>query len=152
MVIVADSILEQPIVTYGDRLVLGDQSGALYCFSSDGPLVWTPAKDLGSTPLSPLALTDGPARLLVATRNGTLYALADDGTTLWSGPVATGTTFRGSNISFPSAESPVTSTAYLSAANGKVYAVAVDGTLDTAAPWPKAFHDRRNTSNAGAAP
>jgi outer membrane protein assembly factor BamB len=115
-------------------------------------LVWTSPKDLGAVPLAPLALAGGPARLLVATRSGTVHALADDGTTLWSGPVADGSTLRGSNVSAPSSATPVTSTAYLSAANGKVYAVVVDGTLDAAAPWPKAFHDRRNTSRAGAAP
>ncbi len=44
------------------------------------------------------------------------------------------------------------STAYFSGANGKLYAVIVDGHLDTSAPWPKAFHDPRNTNRAGPQP
>ena len=46
----------------------------------------------------------------------------------------------------------VMSTAYVSGADGKLYAVIVDGQLDTSAPWPKAFHDPRNTNNAGTRP
>ena len=45
-----------------------------------------------------------------------------------------------------------TATAYVAGADGKLYAVVVDGQLDTTAPWPKAFHDPRNTSNAGTLP
>jgi hypothetical protein len=45
-----------------------------------------------------------------------------------------------------------TSTAYLAGADGNLYAVIVDGALDTSAPWPKAFHDPQNTSNAGVTP
>jgi len=41
------------------------------------------------------------------------------------------------------------STAYFGGDDGKLHAVVVDGHLDTAAPWPKAHHDVRNTSNAG---
>ena len=45
-----------------------------------------------------------------------------------------------------------TSTAYLAGADGNLYAVLVDGALDTSAPWPKAFHDPQNTSNAATGP
>ncbi len=45
-----------------------------------------------------------------------------------------------------------TSTAYLAGADGTLYAIIVDGALDTSAPWPKAFHDPQNTSNAGVTP
>ena len=40
----------------------------------------------------------------------------------------------------------------MAGADGKLYAVVVDGQLDVTAPWPKAFHDPRNTSNAGTQP
>ena len=44
------------------------------------------------------------------------------------------------------------STAYVSGADGKLLRRVVDGQLDTSAPWPKAFHDPRNTNNAGTQP
>jgi hypothetical protein len=42
------------------------------------------------------------------------------------------------------------STAYFGCADGNLYAVIVDGRLDTTAPWPKSHHDTRNTGNAAA--
>ncbi len=48
--------------------------------------------------------------------------------------------------------SNVISTAYIASSSGKLFAVIVDGQLDSAAPWPKAFHDPRNTNRAGPQP
>ena len=44
------------------------------------------------------------------------------------------------------------SIAYFAGSDGWLHAVIVDGKLDAAAPWPKAFHDPRNTNRAGAQP
>jgi hypothetical protein len=48
--------------------------------------------------------------------------------------------------------SPTQSVLYLAGQDGVLHAVIVDGRLDPAAPWPKVFHDPRNTSRAGAQP
>jgi len=147
-----DSVLESPIVLTNRDIVVGDQSGVLHRLGSSGAPVWASPPNLGGIPLSSLAISGGSAPLLTGTRNGRVFALADNGTTVWSTTLTGNPALKGTNISHPSTETPVTSTAYFSASNGKVYAVIVDGTLDTAAPWPKAFRDRRNRSNAGAAP
>jgi hypothetical protein len=44
------------------------------------------------------------------------------------------------------------STAYVASSSGKLFAVIVDGELDGSSPWPKAFHDPRNTNRAGPQP
>jgi len=69
----------------------------------------------------------------------------------WSAELAP-TVLRAGNIHPSSLLGPVLSTAYFSGTNGKLYAVIVDGALDGAAPWPKAFHDPRNTNRAGPQP
>jgi hypothetical protein len=145
--------VEEPLVVLGDGSVLAaDSTGKLNRVAISGTATWAPAKTLDGLPLAPVALAGTSARVLVGTRNGFIYALADDGSTLWSTTLTGTPTLKGTNISFPSTQTPVTSTAYFSASNGKVYAVIVDGTLDTDAPWPKAFRDRRNRSNAGVPP
>jgi hypothetical protein len=42
--------------------------------------------------------------------------------------------------------------AYFASGNGRLYSVVVDGQLDASAPWPKAFHDPKNTNRAGPQP
>jgi hypothetical protein len=64
---------------------------------------------------------------------------------VWSGALST-QPLRAGNVG--GAPGAAFSTAYFGSADGKLHAVAVDGHLDTAAPWPKAHHDVRNTSNA----
>ena len=44
------------------------------------------------------------------------------------------------------------SVAYLANEGGRLFALIVDGALDGTAPWPKAFHDPRNTNRAGPQP
>jgi outer membrane protein assembly factor BamB len=99
-------------------------------------------------------LSSTAAPLLVPTRTGTLHALAGDGTEIWTHSLGTGAELRSGNIFTRSGQpaGSVVSTAYYPTSDGKLHAVIVDGQLDTAAPWPKAFHDPRNTSNAGTAP
>jgi hypothetical protein len=148
----AGGVEESSVVLSDGSVVVGDSTAKLSRVSSAGAAVWSPVKTVSGNPLTPLVLSGSFARLLVGTRGGTVYALADDGSTVWSTTLSGSPALKGTNISFPSTETPVTSTAYFSASNGKVYAVIVDGTLDTTAPWPKAFRDRRNRSNAGATP
>ena len=84
---------------------------------------------------------------MVADGRGGLTALDGAGQLRWTvqlAPVAT--PLHAPNLHAPPGAS--LSTAYVPAANGKLYAVIVDGRLDAAAPWPKAFHDPKNTGNA----
>jgi hypothetical protein len=91
--------------------------------------------------------------LLVGTKAGAIHAVRGDGSVIWSTSLDS-TELRAGNIYTPPGQPPgtVLSTAYFSATNGKLYAVIVDGELDASAPWPKAFHDPRNTNRAGPQP
>ncbi|HSN89837.1 MAG TPA: hypothetical protein VLS93_01300, partial [Anaeromyxobacteraceae bacterium] len=117
-------------------------------FSSTGIARWTPAApQLGGVGLAPLVLDDGVATtFLVPTRSGTVHLVATDGTVVWSGTLATGQALGEGNIHTPAGSA--FSRAYFTSADGKLHQVIVDGALDTAAPWPKAWHDPRNTGNA----
>lgn len=148
----ADSVSEPPIVLSGDEIVAGDINGAVHRTSIAGTAIWSTPPNLGAIPVGALAISGSTVKLLVGTRAGSVFALDNAGATVWNTTLTGAPLLKGSNISAPSAETPVTSTAYFSASNGKVYAVIVDGTLDTSAPWPKAFRDRRNRSNAGLTP
>ena len=89
---------------------------------------------------------------MVPTSDGSVFAVrVADGTVTWTQRLtAAAQSLEPANIwTEPGA---TTSTAYLAGADGNLYAVIVDGVLDTSAPWPKAFHDPQNTSNAGVAP
>ena len=79
--------------------------------------------------------------------------LTDAGAVSWQRTLGTAD-LNAPNIYTPPGQpaGKVLSTAYISSASGKLYAVIVDGELDTSAPWPKAFHDPRNTNNAGTQP
>lgn len=140
------------ILSNGDVLA-GDQGGALHRLTSGGSPVWASPSDLGAASeiLSPIVFTG--STFLVPTTAGTIHALRDDGTTAWSRTLAPGAALREGNLHTPPGQTAhVTSTAYFGASNGRLFAVAVDGGLDGTAPWPKAFHDPRNTNRAGAQP
>lgn len=136
----------------GDEVV-GDESGHLHRFSAAGP-VWSPAPSLGSAVHGPLALTGTTAPFLVPTNAGKVFALGDDGQTRWEGTLPAATQLRAGNIHTPAGQpaGSTMSTAYFTSGNGRLYAVVVDGQLDASAPWPKAFHDPRNTNRAGPQP
>lgn len=101
-----------------------------------------------------MALTATTATFVVPTNAGKVFALGDDGQTRWEGTLPSATQLRAANLHTPTSQppGPVMSTAYFSSGNGRLYAVVVDGRLDSAAPWPKAFHDPRNTNRAGPQP
>ena len=99
-----------------------------------------------------MALNGAIGSLLVATDQGWVYGFREsDGGLIWSKQLMT----PGISLSTPNLwtdPGATTSTAYLAGADGYLYGVIVDGTLDTSAPWPKAYHDPQNTSHAGAQP
>lgn len=140
------------IVLSTGEVIVGDETGLLHRLGPTGIPQWT-APVLGSAVSSPLVLRDGPAMLLVPTEGGEIYAINADGTVAWSATLGAGPALRAPNIYTPPGQTgPVMSTAYVPGADGKLYAIVVDGQLDTSAPWPKAFHDPRNTNNAGTQP
>jgi hypothetical protein len=140
------SIVDSPIVLAGGDVVVGDQARVLHRLRPDGSQAWAVEPVLGGPVLAPVALAGGPAALLVPTAAGTLHAVAADGTVLWGGALTAGQSLREAAVRAPAAGP--SGTAYLSAADGKLYAVAIEGHLDSAAPWPKAHRDLRNSSNA----
>ncbi|WP_242395279.1 PQQ-binding-like beta-propeller repeat protein [Anaeromyxobacter oryzisoli] len=149
-----DIATDSPVILSNGDIVVGDQSGVLHRLSSSGVAVWAQPKRLSGPVLSPLVLADTSATLIVPTRSGTVYALDGSGAQIWSHTLGTGAELRSGNLHTKPGQPPgqVTSTAYYPTSDGKLHAVIVDGRLDTSAPWPKAFHDPRNTSNAGTTP
>jgi outer membrane protein assembly factor BamB len=140
------SIVDSPVILAGGDVVVGDQARVLHRFRPDGTQVWAGEPVLDGPVLAPLVLAGGGVALLVPTAAGTIHALAADGTVLWGGALTPGQALRAGNVHTPAGAA--FGTAYFGSADGKLYAVAVEGRLDEAAPWPKAHHDSRNTSNA----
>lgn len=92
---------------------------------------------------------------VVPTDVGVIDVLRRDGTVAWSGQLSSGTaSLQPGNIYTPPTEpaGAELSTAYFAGSDGVLHAVIVDGKLDASAPWPKAFHDPRNTNRAGPQP
>jgi hypothetical protein len=143
----AASIDDSPIVLSSGDVVVGDASGRLHRIAPDGSAVWTDPPQLGAALHAPIALADGPVRFLVASADGKVHALDDAGALLWEGPLNAGMALGAANLYAPAGGA--FATAYFGGADGKLHAVVVEGRLDTAAPWPKAWHDARNTSRAG---
>jgi outer membrane protein assembly factor BamB len=143
-----------PILLADGSAIVGSSAGLLERVSAGAAPPWSHSAQLNGAPAIALALRGAASTpaLLVPTSTGRLYALSqDDGQVLWETRLsATGQALQPPNVS--GAPGARTATAYVSGADGKLYAVVVDGQLDTTAPWPKAFHDPRNTSNAGTQP
>jgi len=136
-------------------IIVPEQSRSLSRWTTSGESfsAWqTP--DLGGDARIPIVLA-ATAPFVVSTGNGYLHALRADGTIAWSGKLSAGTaSLQPGNIYTPPDQpaDEVLSTAYFAGADGVLHAVIVDGALDGAAPWPKAFHDPRNTNRAGPQP
>ncbi len=141
------SIRDSAVIAPGGDVVVGDQSKVLHRYTSSGVKVWPTEPVLGGPVLAPLALTGGDAAFLVPTEGGTVHAVDAAGGIVWEGALSAGQALRAGNVHTPAGSS--LSTAYFGCADGNLYAVIVDGQLDTTAPWPKAHHDVRNTANAG---
>ncbi len=145
------SALGAPVVIDASRnIVVGDQAGVLHKLSPAGTSLWTTQTppNLGAPIISALVLTGGDADYVVPTTSGTLAGVKSDGSFAWQSGQLTATANPSLNepniVKLPG---DTFSTAIFGAADGKVYAVIVDGQLANA-PWPKAHHDPRNTGNA----
>ncbi|ABS28536.1 PQQ-binding-like beta-propeller repeat protein [Anaeromyxobacter sp. Fw109-5] len=138
------------------NVILSQESGTLRRLDPLRSPAWNESAQLSGVPATPMVVSGQATQLIVPTSTGRLYAVREsDGGIAWSVKLsAAGAALQPANIYTPPGQpaGAVTSTAYVSGADGKLYAVIVDGQLDTAAPWPKAFHDPRNTNNAGTAP
>jgi hypothetical protein len=134
---------DAPIVIANGDVVVPVVDGSVRRLSSNGTQVWSTS--LGQVAGSALALVGGDVRFVVPTRSGAVHALGDDGTVRWSGGLADGSALTTANIH--TAPGSTTSTLYVGGGN-TLFAVIVDGRLDTSAPWPKAHHDTRNSGNA----
>ncbi|WP_242360322.1 pyrrolo-quinoline quinone [Anaeromyxobacter sp. SG17] len=145
-----------PIVLGDGSVVLGDQGAKLRRFSRGSTPPWAESSPLEGVPTIPMVVSGPSTHLIVPTSTGRLYAIREsDGSIAWSVKLsAAGAALQPANIYTPPGQpaGAVMSTAYVAGADGKLYAVIVDGELDTSAPWPKAFHDPRNTNNAGTQP
>lgn len=139
------SIIDSPVILAGGDVVVGDQAKVLHRYRPDGTQIWLDEPVLDGPALAPLVLAGGDAAFLVPTRAGTLHAVSSDGKVIWSAALGQGALTEGNMYAVPGA---ATSIAFFGSAEGKLYAVTVDGHLDAAAPWPKAHHDIRNTGNA----
>jgi hypothetical protein len=148
------TVLDSPVILSDGDIIVGDQSGALHRLLASGTPRWPAPRTLGGPVLSAIALSGPAEKLVVPTRNRIVSALADDGTVLWSTTLGAAGELRAGNIHTPPGQpaGQVVSTVYFPTSDGRLHAVIVDGQLDPGAPWPKAFHDARNTSNAGTAP
>jgi outer membrane protein assembly factor BamB len=126
--------------------VLGDHSGMLRRYAKTGSAPWTTSAALSGSPRIPLALGGSDPSLLVTTSTGWVYAVkTTDGSVAWKQKLSAQPLQTPNVWTEPGAG---TSTAYLAGDDGTLYAIIVDGALDATAPWPKAFHDSQNTSNA----
>jgi hypothetical protein len=146
------SAVDSPVILFGGDVIVGDGNGTLHRYSSTGTRRWAAEPNLESPVLAPVVVTGAQETLIVPTQGGRLYAVRSDGSVGWFGQLdATG--LRAVNIHPPQSQSGVAlSTVVVAGESGTLYAVIVDGQLDGSAPWPKAFHDPRNTNRAGPQP
>jgi outer membrane protein assembly factor BamB len=129
---------------------VGDANGTLVRLTASADVPWTTSEALVGAPAVGLALAGDSPSILVPTDQGRLYAVGQaDGLIQWSTALSA-QALQPANVWTEDGAS--TGTAYLAGDAGVLYAVVVDGPLDTGAPWPKAYHDAQNTSWAGAAP
>jgi hypothetical protein len=111
--------------------------------------------DLLGAVRTPLLLDNPRLPVIASTSKGAIVALRSDGSVIWFGQVAsTNVSLQPGNIYTPPGQpaNETLSTAYFAGSDGVLHAVIVDGQLDASAPWPKAFHDPRNTNRAGPQP
>ena len=136
-----------PIILADGSIVLGDGAGIVHRIDPSTGLDRWSSLGLGSAPVTALALAGTDADLIVPTVDGVLHALRSaDGTEAWSTRLTTAGDLKPGNLQTPAGST--WSIGYFPSSDGTLYAVQLDGRLDAAAPWPKAFHDSRNTNNA----
>jgi hypothetical protein len=115
-------------------------------FTPAGAPVWTaPLSGPGLTPLA-LAEPGGAGALLVPTRSGSVDLIdATSGARRWTASLTVNVELREGTVR--AAAGARASTAWFTSVDGLLHGLVVDGALDGAAPWPKAWHDARNTGN-----
>jgi hypothetical protein len=143
------------VILEDESIVVPEQTKTLSRWTATGAVFpgWQ-RPDLGSAGRTPLVLT-GSNPFIVSTTKGALHGLRTDGSIAWSGQLSAGTaSLQPGNIYTPPGQpaGETLSTAYFAGSDGVLHAVIVDGQLDASAPWPKAFHDPRNTNRAGPQP
>ena len=145
-----------PAIASDGSLLVPEVTKTLSRLTSTGaPAVGWQKSDLGGAVRTPLLLTSSGAPLVVSTSKGAVVALSSEGIPSWKGQVAgSNVALQPGNIFTPPTEpaGAELSTAYFAGSDGVLHAVIVDGKLDGSAPWPKAFHDPRNTNRAGPQP
>jgi len=111
-------------------------------------LTFTPPDGSNVTGYLASKLDASAVALYAVTDQGGLFALDADLAVVWS--MALGDAALTEPTIAPAAGTPgALPTLYVAAADGKLYAVAVDGGLDDAAPWPKGRHDAANSGDLG---
>jgi outer membrane protein assembly factor BamB len=136
-----------PIILADGSIVLGDGAGIVHRIDPATGLDRWSSLALGAAPVTALALAGTDADLIVPTVDGVLHALRSaDGSEAWSARLTTAGDLKPGNLQTPAGAS--WSIGYFPSSDGTLYAVQLDGRLDATAPWPKAFHDSRNTNNA----
>jgi len=106
----------------------------------------------GVVAVAPVAAVSGPD-FMALTSQGRVVALSLKGGVKWSAvlPGSPGSLAFPVVAPVPTGGSPYAlPTLMAGSSTGRVVRVVVDGALDTAAPWPKAHHDLRNTGNTDA--
>jgi hypothetical protein len=141
------------VVLLGDgSVVVPEQTKTLSRWTSAGTAFagWTPPA-LGSAPRTPMVMHRPETSFVVATNGGRFCSLSAVGSIEWCDSFGTAA-LQPPNLYTPPGQpaGEVLSYAFLAGADGVLHAVIVDGELDALAPWPKAFHDPRNTNRAGA--
>lgn len=153
-----------PIVAVDGDVLLPASDGQLWKITPAGGTAtgaWpvTIAAGPGEVPTGVAALSPGAsgsgADFLVTTSQGRVVALKLMGAVRWSGqlpgsPGALG--FPTVAPVPPGGPASALPTLVAGSESGKLVRVVVDGSLDPAAPWPKAHHDLRNTGNHAALP
>jgi hypothetical protein len=143
-----------PALLSDSSILVPEQTKTLSRWTSTGAAFpgWQ-KPDLGGAARTPLVMT-GAAPFVVPTAKGALHALRADGSIAWTGQLSAGTAALqpGNLHTYDATPGAELSLAYFAGSDGWLHAVIVDGRLDGAAPWPKAFHDPANTNRAGAQP
>jgi hypothetical protein len=133
-----------PVILPDDSIVVA-VGPRLHRISDAGTAMWPAPRDVGAeiTGLAAVVPDASGVALYATTADGRLLALRGDGTDAWSTPA---------QLSDAALSAPGFTFAnywpqlVVGGADGHLRAVVVDTWFDQTFPWPKAFHDERNTS------
>jgi len=137
-----------PLVLGGGHVAIGTADGRVRRLAPPpgGGGAWVPADGFSVQPLGGAVngMAAGANKLFVLTP-GKLHVLdAATGANAWP---RDNSVLGNAAFGFPSIAPGVRPVLYAGSADGVLRAVLVDEEMDASAPWPKAHHDVRNTSN-----